>query len=155
MLPLTLTLHPSPFTLGPDEGLTEAGKCSPPIPSLYPPPYSLDLLHHSLIRWFIASTQGPGRGSDGARRVWPFTACGPYLRVTLKCPLSLISIDSPCIILPVLRPPTASRDFGGIDEGLSEPGECGIQSDYELSYRAWVAGWQVRRAMAQGSDYGA
>lgn len=38
---------------------------------------------------------------------------------------------------------SALLDIGGIDEGLSEPGECGIVSDADLSYRMWLAGWQV------------
>ena len=26
---------------------------------------------------------------------------------------------------------------------MSDPGECGIWSDWEMSIRMWVAGWQV------------
>ncbi|GAX77116.1 hypothetical protein CEUSTIGMA_g4562.t1 [Chlamydomonas eustigma] len=38
---------------------------------------------------------------------------------------------------------SAFRYVGGLDEGLSEPGMCGIYSDFELSARLWAAGWQV------------
>lgn len=29
------------------------------------------------------------------------------------------------------------------DEGLADPGECGILQDWELSTRMWLKGWQV------------
>jgi len=38
---------------------------------------------------------------------------------------------------------TAFHHVGGLDEGLSDPGRCGVYSDFELSYRLWRAGWQV------------
>ncbi|GIL69422.1 hypothetical protein Vretifemale_361 [Volvox reticuliferus] len=34
-------------------------------------------------------------------------------------------------------------ELGGLEEGFSRPGECGITGDWELCARAWVAGWQV------------
>ncbi|PNH09978.1 hypothetical protein TSOC_003328, partial [Tetrabaena socialis] len=34
-------------------------------------------------------------------------------------------------------------DLGGLDEGLSRPGDCGIWGDWELCARAWMGGWQV------------
>jgi hypothetical protein len=37
----------------------------------------------------------------------------------------------------------ALLDVGGLDEGMAEPGQCGIASDWELCTRLWVAGWQV------------
>ncbi|GFR46798.1 hypothetical protein Agub_g8430 [Astrephomene gubernaculifera] len=33
--------------------------------------------------------------------------------------------------------------LGGLEEGWTRPGDCGISGDWELCYRAWVAGWQV------------
>lgn len=33
---------------------------------------------------------------------------------------------------------------GGFDETLSDQGECGITSDWEICHRMWIAGWQVR-----------
>ena len=38
---------------------------------------------------------------------------------------------------------TALLQVGGFDETLSEPGMCGIVSDWDLSQRMWVAGWAV------------
>ncbi|KAG2490149.1 hypothetical protein HYH03_011453 [Edaphochlamys debaryana] len=35
------------------------------------------------------------------------------------------------------------HELGGLDEGLSKPGECGIWGDWEMSSRSWMAGWQV------------
>lgn len=32
---------------------------------------------------------------------------------------------------------------GGMDEGLADPGECGIFTDFELSLRFWMTGWQA------------
>ncbi len=37
----------------------------------------------------------------------------------------------------------AYLDIGGIDEGMGEPGQCGILSDWEISSRMWLAGWQL------------
>ena len=44
----------------------------------------------------------------------------------------------------------ALREIGGIDEGLAVPGECGIFTDYELSLRFWLAGWQVGHMPLRG-----
>eukprot|EP00955_Chlamydomonas_euryale_P107951 365810-Chlamydomonas_euryale.AAC.15 len=38
---------------------------------------------------------------------------------------------------------SAFASVGGLDEGLSDPGECGIFSDWELSFRLWEDGWYV------------
>ncbi|GIL93289.1 hypothetical protein Vretifemale_20704, partial [Volvox reticuliferus] len=38
---------------------------------------------------------------------------------------------------------SAYKFVGGLDEGMSDPGECGIWSDWELSIRFWTAGWHV------------
>ncbi len=35
------------------------------------------------------------------------------------------------------------RDLGGLDEGVSRKGDCGITSDFEISMRAWIGGWKV------------
>lgn len=37
----------------------------------------------------------------------------------------------------------AFLDVGGLDEATSDRGECGITSDWELSYRFWAAGYHV------------
>ncbi|GLI65087.1 hypothetical protein VaNZ11_008523 [Volvox africanus] len=34
-------------------------------------------------------------------------------------------------------------ELGGLEEGISQRGDCGIVGDWELCARAWVAGWQV------------
>ncbi|KAG2454524.1 hypothetical protein HYH02_000371 [Chlamydomonas schloesseri] len=44
---------------------------------------------------------------------------------------------------PVAFRRSALRNVGGVDEGMSDPGECGIVSDWELSVRMWAAGWHV------------
>lgn len=31
-----------------------------------------------------------------------------------------------------------------MDEAAADPGECGIQADWELSMRFWWSGWQAR-----------
>ncbi len=38
---------------------------------------------------------------------------------------------------------SAYLEIGGIDEGMGEPGQCGIMSDWEMSSRMWLAGWQM------------
>ncbi|KAG1674950.1 hypothetical protein FOA52_014744 [Chlamydomonas sp. UWO 241] len=38
---------------------------------------------------------------------------------------------------------SAYRGVGGLDEGMSEAGMCGIYSDFEICVRLWAAGWQV------------
>ncbi|GIL88751.1 hypothetical protein Vretimale_17194 [Volvox reticuliferus] len=44
---------------------------------------------------------------------------------------------------PVALRRTAMLSVGGVDEGMSDLGECGIMSDWELSIRMWTAGWHV------------
>ncbi len=41
---------------------------------------------------------------------------------------------------------TIYEAVGGLDEGVSRRGDCGIWGDWELSTRVWMDGWQVRRA---------
>jgi len=38
---------------------------------------------------------------------------------------------------------SAYLHVGGLDETASEPGECGVMSDWDLCVRMWKAGWQV------------
>ncbi|GFR46805.1 hypothetical protein Agub_g8438 [Astrephomene gubernaculifera] len=38
---------------------------------------------------------------------------------------------------------TTYRALGGLDEGSSRPGDCGIWGDWELCARAWADGWHV------------
>ena len=38
---------------------------------------------------------------------------------------------------------SAYLHIGGMDETMTEPGECGILTDWDLSLRMWVAGWHV------------
>jgi hypothetical protein len=44
---------------------------------------------------------------------------------------------------PMTMRRSAYLDIGGIDEGMGEPGQCAIMSDWELSSRMWLAGWQM------------
>ncbi|KAG2453622.1 hypothetical protein HYH02_001837 [Chlamydomonas schloesseri] len=46
-------------------------------------------------------------------------------------------------LAPIAFRRSALRAVGGFDEGMSDPGECGIWSDWELTIRMWVAGWQA------------
>ncbi|GFR43729.1 hypothetical protein Agub_g4840, partial [Astrephomene gubernaculifera] len=46
-------------------------------------------------------------------------------------------------LAPIAIRRSAFRLVGGLDEGMSDRGECGIWSDWELSIRLWVAGWRV------------
>jgi hypothetical protein len=46
---------------------------------------------------------------------------------------------------------SALAAVGGLDEGLAQPGDCGIFTDYELSMRFWASGWQVAQmALREG-----
>ncbi|KAG2490151.1 hypothetical protein HYH03_011455 [Edaphochlamys debaryana] len=42
------------------------------------------------------------------------------------------------------------QELGGLDEGMSRPGDCGIWGDWELCQRAWAAGWQVGHYFLRG-----
>ncbi|KAG2490152.1 hypothetical protein HYH03_011456 [Edaphochlamys debaryana] len=42
------------------------------------------------------------------------------------------------------------HELGGLDEGMSRPGDCGVVGDWELSQRTWAAGWQVGYYFLQG-----
>ncbi len=44
---------------------------------------------------------------------------------------------------PPRRRRSMFHEIGGLDEGLSEPGQCGIWSDWEVCMRTWLAGYQV------------
>lgn len=44
---------------------------------------------------------------------------------------------------PLVLSRRAFLDIGGLDEATSDRGECGITSDWELSYRLWAAGYHV------------
>ncbi|KXZ49570.1 hypothetical protein GPECTOR_20g425 [Gonium pectorale] len=45
---------------------------------------------------------------------------------------------------------SAFAAVGGIDGGMSESGQCGVHSDYDLALRLWLAGWQVAYIGAPG-----
>lgn len=45
---------------------------------------------------------------------------------------------------------SAFEAVGGLDEGMSLPGTCGIFSDWELSTRMWSDGWQVMSLLTEG-----
>jgi hypothetical protein len=48
---------------------------------------------------------------------------------------------------------TVFTELGGLDEGLSEPGQCGIWSDWEICMRTWLSGYQVVHMFAdRGGD---
>lgn len=78
----------------------------------------------------------------------------------LSLPLTLFSINyTGCSCVTPALPPRPSvcltctysnagdhdalLQVGGLDEGLSETGMCGIYSDFEISVRFWAAGWHV------------
>eukprot|EP00198_Chlamydomonas_reinhardtii_P010559 XP_001699896.1 predicted protein [Chlamydomonas reinhardtii] len=42
------------------------------------------------------------------------------------------------------------HELGGLDEGISRPGDCGIWGDWELTNRAWMDGWQVGFMFSDG-----
>uniref|UniRef100_A0A7S0R483 Glycosyltransferase 2-like domain-containing protein n=1 Tax=Chlamydomonas leiostraca TaxID=1034604 RepID=A0A7S0R483_9CHLO len=44
---------------------------------------------------------------------------------------------------PLAARRSALRAVGGIDEGMMEPGQCAIITDWELCKRMWTAGYQV------------
>ena len=44
---------------------------------------------------------------------------------------------------PMAARRVAYLGIGGMDETLSDPGYCGIISDWELSHRMWTGGWAV------------
>lgn len=41
-------------------------------------------------------------------------------------------------------------DVGGLDQGYNDPGMCGICTDFDLTSRLWLAGWQVREGDEEG-----
>ncbi|GAX78604.1 hypothetical protein CEUSTIGMA_g6043.t1 [Chlamydomonas eustigma] len=47
---------------------------------------------------------------------------------------------------PMVVRKSAFINIGGMDETTTEPGECGILTDWDLCIRMWVAGWQVMAA---------
>ncbi|GIL62921.1 hypothetical protein Vafri_17101 [Volvox africanus] len=47
---------------------------------------------------------------------------------------------------------SAFSELGGLEEGFSRPGDCGIWGDWELCSRAWLAGWQVGYLYLEGRD---
>ncbi|KXZ54429.1 hypothetical protein GPECTOR_5g82 [Gonium pectorale] len=44
------------------------------------------------------------------------------------------------------------RELGGLDEGISRNGECGIWGDWELCGRVWMAGWTVGYMFLDGRN---
>ena len=44
---------------------------------------------------------------------------------------------------PMAVPASVFWELGGLEEGWSQRGECGITGDWELCARAWLSGWQV------------
>lgn len=47
---------------------------------------------------------------------------------------------------PIAFRKSAFLHLGGFDETLSEAGECGIGSDWDITHRMWVAGYAVSDA---------
>eukprot|EP00195_Chlamydomonas_chlamydogama_P001199 CAMPEP_0202922730 /NCGR_PEP_ID=MMETSP1392-20130828/78076_1 /ASSEMBLY_ACC=CAM_ASM_000868 /TAXON_ID=225041 /ORGANISM="Chlamydomonas chlamydogama, Strain SAG 11-48b" /LENGTH=357 /DNA_ID=CAMNT_0049616373 /DNA_START=208 /DNA_END=1281 /DNA_ORIENTATION=+ len=47
---------------------------------------------------------------------------------------------------PMIVRRSAYLYIGGMDETLSEPGMCGIVSDWDICHRMWTAGWSVMAA---------
>ncbi|KAG2484311.1 hypothetical protein HYH03_016854 [Edaphochlamys debaryana] len=49
---------------------------------------------------------------------------------------------------------SAFWSLGGLEEGWSLRGDCGITSDFEVSMRAWAAGWMVGAGTGLGGAAG-
>ncbi|GIL60741.1 hypothetical protein Vafri_15268 [Volvox africanus] len=79
-----------------------------------------------------------GSGAGGNLERWPdtFMFSDPGTGNFFTFPLQ---VD----YAPVALRRAALLSVGGVDEGMSDRGECGIMSDWELSVRFWTAGWQV------------
>lgn len=58
---------------------------------------------------------------------------------TTFCPQFVALVD----YAPIAVRAAALRAVGGLDEAMSPPGGCGVHSDYDVSLRMWMAGWQV------------
>lgn len=79
--------------------------------------------------------------SDCAGGVSLFRYQGPTHRdPVLDLPFNFVSVAS---FSPFSVRREAFLDVGGMDEAAADPGECGIQADWELSMRFWWGGWQV------------
>lgn len=64
---------------------------------------------------------------------------------TCACPRVLLSHALQLVdYAPMAIRRSALQNVGWLDETLADPGECGIWSDWEISTRLWLAGWQVR-----------
>ncbi|KAG2439193.1 hypothetical protein HXX76_004556 [Chlamydomonas incerta] len=73
-----------------------------------------------------------GEGNDRNVGAWRDPKTGNNMMFAMQVDLA-----------PIAFRRSALRLVGGFDEGLSDPGECGIWSDWELTIRMWVAGWHV------------
>ncbi|GIL69782.1 hypothetical protein Vretimale_10166 [Volvox reticuliferus] len=51
---------------------------------------------------------------------------------------------------PLVIRASAFSELGGLEEGFTRPGDCGIWGDWELCSRAWLAGWQVGYLYLEG-----
>ena len=51
---------------------------------------------------------------------------------------------------PLVVRAVAYSALGGLDEGFSRSGDCGIWGDWELCNRAWMDGWQVGAGGSRG-----
>eukprot|EP00198_Chlamydomonas_reinhardtii_P007599 XP_001696936.1 predicted protein [Chlamydomonas reinhardtii] len=75
---------------------------------------------------------GHGEGNDRDFNNWRDPKTGNTMMFAFQVDLA-----------PIAFRRSALRAVGGFDEGISDPGECGIWSDWELTIRMWVAGWHV------------
>jgi hypothetical protein len=50
---------------------------------------------------------------------------------------------------------TVFHELGGLDEGMSEPGQCGIWSDWEMCMRTWLSGYHVAHIFTNRGGDGA
>ncbi|EFJ48071.1 hypothetical protein VOLCADRAFT_91271 [Volvox carteri f. nagariensis] len=80
-----------------------------------------------------------GNGREGNLERWPDTfhhfsdpSTGNFFTFPLQVDYAPMALRRAALL-----------HVGGVDEGMSDVGECGIVSDWELSIRMWTAGWHV------------
>ncbi|GLC55625.1 hypothetical protein PLESTB_001008200 [Pleodorina starrii] len=80
-----------------------------------------------------------GNGPEGNLERWPDT----YHLFSDSGTGNFFTFPLQVDYAPMALRRSALLNVGGVDEGMSDVGECGIMSDWELSIRMWAAGWQV------------
>ncbi|KAG2429410.1 hypothetical protein HYH02_014065 [Chlamydomonas schloesseri] len=85
--------------------------------------------------------EGEGEGEAGAGGPPPYEP--PYIPLDAydgRLRMQFVSIID---YAPIAVRRSSFLAVGGIDENMSEAGACGVHSDYDLTLRMWMAGWQV------------